>query len=120
MAKRSRFATPDECYRLHEPAVATPPQATRANVADVLHVNVTTAPTASWVSRQWHEAFPFETIPRYLIRDRDGIYGIEVRRCLASLNIEAVVTAVPSPWQNPYVERIIGSLHRDCLDQVIV
>jgi putative transposase len=86
----------------------------------VLHFNVTTRPTAAWVSRQLAEAFPFETAPRYLIRDRDGIYGDEVRRCLASLNVEEVVTAPRSPWQNPYCERLIGSLRRECLDHVIV
>jgi transposase InsO family protein len=86
----------------------------------VLHVNVTKAPTAEWVSQQLREAFPFETSPLYLIRDRDGIYGTEVRRCLASLNVEEVVTAPRSAWQNPYVERIIGSIRRECLDHIIV
>jgi putative transposase len=66
------------------------------------------------------QAFPFETTPRYLIRDRDAIYGAEVRRCLASLTIEEVVTAPRSPWQNPYCERLIGSLRRECLDHVLV
>jgi transposase InsO family protein len=86
----------------------------------VVHFQVTTTPTAAWVSRQLRQAFPFETAPRYLIRDRDAIYGDEVRRCLASLNIEEVITAPRSPWQNPYAERIIGSLRRECLDHVIV
>jgi putative transposase len=86
----------------------------------VVHFHVTTTPTAAWVSRQLREAFPFETAPRYLIRDRDGIYGAEVRRCLASLNIDEVVTASRSPWQSPYVERMIGSIRRELLDQVIV
>ncbi|HEY7314812.1 MAG TPA: integrase core domain-containing protein [Gemmataceae bacterium] len=86
----------------------------------VVHVNVTTRPTAAWVAQQLREAFPFETAPRYLIRDRDGIYGNEVRRCLASLNIEEVVTSPRSPWQNPYVERLIGSIRRELLDHVIV
>jgi putative transposase len=86
----------------------------------VVHFHVTTTPTAAWVSRQLREAFPFETAPRYLIRDRDGIYGAEVRRCLASLHIEEVVTAPRSPWQSPYVERMIGSIRRELLDQVIV
>ena len=86
----------------------------------VIHVTITTAPTAAWVSRQLRETFPFETAPRYLIRDRDGIYGAEVRHCLASLNIEEVVTAPRSPWQNPFVERLIGSIRRECLDHVII
>jgi putative transposase len=86
----------------------------------VVHVNVTTAPTAAWVARQLREAFPFETAPRYLIRDRDRIYGDEVRRCLDGLNIEEVRTAPRSPWQNPYCERLIGSIRRDCLNHVII
>jgi putative transposase len=59
----------------------------------VLHVNLTTSPTAAWVARQLRGALPFETAPGYLIRDRDGIYGAEVRRCLASLGVAEVVTA---------------------------
>jgi hypothetical protein len=66
------------------------------------------------------ETFPFETAPRYLIRDRDGISGSEVRRCLAGLNNEEVVTAPRSPWQNPFVERLIGSIRRECLNHVIM
>jgi len=86
----------------------------------VVHFNVTTSPTAAWVSQQLREAFPFETSPRYLIHDRDGIYGAEVRHCLDSLNIEEVLTAPRSPWQNPYCERLIGSLRRELLDRVTV
>jgi transposase InsO family protein len=86
----------------------------------VVHFQVTTAPTAEWVCRQLRHAFPFETAPRYVIRDRDSIFAEEVRRCLASLNIEEVVTAPRSPWQSPYVERMIGSIRRECLDHVIV
>jgi transposase InsO family protein len=66
------------------------------------------------------EAFPFDTAPRYLLRDRDGVYGETVRRRIKSLGIEDVVTAPRSPWQNPFVERVIGSIRRDCLDHVIV
>ena len=86
----------------------------------VVHFHVTTTPTTAWVSRQLREAFPLETAPRYLIRDRDGIDGAEVRRCLASLNIDEVVTAPRSPWQSPYVERLIGAIRRELLDHVIV
>lgn len=86
----------------------------------VLHFNVTAKPTATWVSQQLRQAFPFETAPRYLIRDRDGIYGTEVRRCLAAMGVEEVLTAPRSPWQSPYVERLIGSIRRECLDHVIV
>jgi putative transposase len=86
----------------------------------IVHFNITTSPTAVWVGRQLRAAFPFETAPRYLIHDRDGIYGAEVPRCLASLGIEEVLTAPHSPWQSPFVERLIGSIRRECLDHVIV
>jgi hypothetical protein len=86
----------------------------------VIPFNVTAWPTAAWVARQLRQAFPFETAPCYVIRDRDGIYGEEVQRCLARLHVEEVVTAPRSPWQNPYVERMIGSIRPECLDHVIV
>ncbi len=86
----------------------------------VVHFAVTSAPTAAWVAQQLREAFPFDEAPRYLIRDRDGIYGEEVRRCLRGMGIEEVVTAPRSPWQSPFVERLIGTLRRQLLDHVIV
>jgi putative transposase len=85
----------------------------------VVHFAVTTHPTQQWVSQQLREAFPFDEAPRYLLRDRDGIYGHEVRRCLQSLGIEEIVIAPRSPWQSPYVERFIGTLRREFLDHVI-
>jgi putative transposase len=66
------------------------------------------------------EAFPEETAPRFLLRDRDRIYGEEFRRRVAGMRIEEVMTAPHSPWQSPYVERLIGSIRRECLDHVIV
>ena len=66
------------------------------------------------------EAFPFDSAPRYLIRDRDGIVGAAFRRRVRSLDIEEVLTAPRSPWQNPYAERPIGTLRRECLDNVVV
>jgi transposase InsO family protein len=86
----------------------------------ILHFNVTAHPTAYWTAQQIVEAFPFDTAPRYLLRDRDGIYGDTVQRRIKSLDIEEVITAPRSPWQTPYVERVIGSIRRDCLDHVIV
>jgi putative transposase len=86
----------------------------------VVHFNVTSSPTALWVAQQLREAFPFETAPRYLIHDRDGIFGAEVRRCLANLNVEEVVTAPRSPWQNAHCERLVGTLRRELLDHIIV
>jgi transposase InsO family protein len=86
----------------------------------VIHFNATEHPTAQWPAQQLVKAFPFDTAPRYIQRDRDAIYGKKVRRRIKSLGIEEVVSAPRSPWQNPYVERIIGSIRRDCLDHVIV
>lgn len=82
--------------------------------------NTTPHPTAQWTAQQLVEAFPFDSATRYLLRDRDAIYGKKVRRRIRSLGIEEVVTTPRSPWQNPYVERVIGSIRRDCLDHVIV
>jgi transposase InsO family protein len=86
----------------------------------VVHFSVTTRPTAVWVAQQLREAFPYDQAPRYLIRDRDAIYGAEVRRCLKNMGIEEVVIAPRSPWQNPFAERLIGTLRRELLDHVIV
>ncbi len=87
---------------------------------EVVHFNVTEHPTAQWTAQQLVEAFPFDSAPRYLLRDRDAIYGDAVRRRIKSLGIEEVVTAPRSPWQNPFAERIIGSIRRDWLDHIIV
>jgi transposase InsO family protein len=86
----------------------------------VVHVAVTEHPSAGWVSQHLRQAFPYETAPRYLIRDRDGIYGSRVRQTLVRMGIEEVVIAPCSPWQSPNVERFIGSLRRECLNHVIV
>lgn len=86
----------------------------------VLHFNVTAHPTAAWTARQIVEAFPEDTGPRFLLRDRDQIYGEEFRRRVKGMQIEEVLTAPRSPWQNAYAERLIGSVRRECLDHVIV
>src|SRR5262249_32497494 len=86
----------------------------------VMHVNVTAHPTAAWVAQLLREAFPFGTAPQYLLRDRDSIYGEEVRHCLGSLGITEVVIAPRSPWQNPYVERFFGMLRREYLNHLLV
>jgi transposase InsO family protein len=86
----------------------------------VVHFNATEHPAAQWTAQQLVEAFPFDSAPRYLQRDRDAIYGKKVRRRSKSLGIEEVVSAPRSPWQNPYVGRVIGPIRRDCLDHVIV
>jgi len=86
----------------------------------VVHFNVTKNPTARWTARQITEAFPWDTAPRYLLRDRDATYGKEFRDRVAAMSIEEVVTAARSPWQSPFVERLIGSIRRECLDHVVV
>jgi putative transposase len=86
----------------------------------IVHFGVTPNPTATWVAQQITEAFPWGTAPRYLIHDRDAVYGSVVRGRLRTIGIEEVVTAPRSPWQNPFAERVIGSIRRDCLDHVIV
>ena len=86
----------------------------------LFHHAVTAHPTAEWVARQLTEAFPWDTAPRYLVRDRDGIYGDVVRRRLRALGIRDRSTAPRSPWQNAYVERLIGSIRRECLDHMVV
>ena len=83
-------------------------------------INVTTNPTAEWVARQITEAFPWDMAPRYMIRDRDRIYGIVVTRRLRAMGIRDKPTAPASPWQNGFAERLIGSIRRECLDHVIV
>jgi transposase InsO family protein len=83
-------------------------------------INVTANPTADWIARQVTEAFPWEQAPRYLIRDRDASYGHAVTRRLAVMGIRDRPTAPRSPWQNGHVERLIGSIRRDCLDHVVV
>ena len=87
---------------------------------EIVHFNVTEHPTARWTAQQIVEAFPFDTAPRYLLRDRDAIYRKTVRQRIKSLAIEDALSAPRSPWQNPFVERVIGSIRRDCLDHVIV
>jgi putative transposase len=86
----------------------------------VVHVNITEHPTAAWTAQQVIDAFPWDEPPRYLLRDRDRIYGASFRQRVQHMGIEEVVIAPRSPWQNPYVERLIGSIRRECLDHVIV
>ena len=91
-----------------------------ADRRQILHVNVTGYPTAAWTAQQIRNAFPWDTAPRFLLRDRDGTYGHNFRACLEAMEIDEVLTAPQSPWQNPYVERLIGSMRRECVDHVIV
>ena len=86
----------------------------------VVHFNVTAHPTAEWTAQQLREVFPFDQIPRYLLRDRDKIFGDTFREQVKDMQIEEVLSAPRSPWQRAYVERVIGSIRRECLDHVIV
>ena len=86
----------------------------------VVHFNVTAHPTAVWTSQQIVEAFPDDTAPRFLIRDRDGIYGNAFQHRIKNMGIEEVICAPQSPWHNPYCERLVGSIRRECLNHVIV
>jgi putative transposase len=87
---------------------------------NVIHFDVTRHPTQVWLARQMTEAFPWDTARRYLLRDRDASYGQAFRHRICMMGIKEVATAARSPWQNAYVERIIGSVRRECLDHVIV
>jgi transposase InsO family protein len=92
----------------------------RLDRRDIVWINVTTNPTADWIARQITEAFPWNEAPRYLIRDRDRIYGSVVTRRLRAMGIRDKPTAPASPWQNGFAEQLIGSIRRECLDHVIV
>jgi putative transposase len=85
-----------------------------------IHFNATYNPSAEWTAQQIIEAFPWNTAPKYLLRDRDSIYGAVFRRRVKNIKTNEVLIAARSPWQNPYVERLIGSIRRECLNHVIV
>jgi transposase InsO family protein len=87
---------------------------------EILWLGATTHPSAEWISRQLTEAYGWEQGPRYLVRDRDSIYGDVFIRRLRAMGIRDRPTAPRSPWQNGYCERLIGSIRRDCLDHVVV
>jgi len=83
-------------------------------------INVTTNPTAEWIARQITEAFSWDGAPRYMVRDRDRIYGAIVTRRLRAMGIRDKPIAPASPWQNGFAERLIGSIRRECLDHAII
>jgi transposase InsO family protein len=87
---------------------------------ELVRTAVTEHPTAAWLSRQVTEAFPWDTAPRYLLRDRDASYGSDFRGRVEAMGITEVITAPRSPWQNAYVERVIGSIRRECLDHILI
>jgi transposase InsO family protein len=86
----------------------------------VIHFDVTQNPTQVWLAQQMTAAFPWDTAPRFLLRDRDASYGQSFRDRVRVMGIKEGITAPRSPWQNAYVERIIGSIRRECLDHVVI
>ena len=86
----------------------------------ILHFAVTAHPTAEWTAQQMREAFPWDTVPRYLLRDRDRIFGQEFVKQVTAMGIKQVLSAPRSPWQRAYVERVIGTIRHECLDHLIV
>ena len=86
----------------------------------IVQFDVTRHHTAAWLPRQLTEAFPWDTAPRYLPRDRDAAYGSVFSKRSAAMVITEVVTAPRSPWQNAYVERVIGSIRQECLDHLVI
>jgi transposase InsO family protein len=86
----------------------------------ILPFGVTACPTAERLAQQMREAFPWEMAPRYLLRDRDRILGVDFVNQVKAMGIQQVLGAPRSPWQRAYVERVIGTIRRECLDHVIV
>src|SRR5881628_2519787 len=86
----------------------------------VLHFNVTEHPTAAWTAQQIVDAFPDDSAPSYLLRDRDKIYGHSFRQRVRGMGIDEILTAPHSPWQHPFAERLLGSIRRECLNHVLV
>ena len=87
----------------------------------IIHFSVTANPTAQWTAQQIVEAFPWDTAPRFLLHDRDSIFVNDLFNTrVKNMGIEEVISAPRSPWQNPYCERLIGSIRRDCLDHMII
>ena len=86
----------------------------------IIHFAVTAHPTAEWTAQQMREAFPWESAPQYLLRDRDRIFGGDFVDQVNAMGIKQVLSAPRSPWQRAYVERVIGTIRRECLDHIIV
>jgi transposase InsO family protein len=86
----------------------------------LISLSVTNHPTAEWIARQITEAFPWDSAPTRLIRDRDASYGHAVTKRLAAMGIRDHPIAPRSPWQNGHAERLIGSIRRECLDHVVI
>ena len=92
----------------------------RLDRRDLVWINITQKPTAEWIARQLTEAFPWNEAPRFLIRDRDCIYGEVARHRIRAMGIRDKPIAPASPWQNGFAERLIGSIRRECLDHLVI
>jgi transposase InsO family protein len=115
IAAMDLFITPTISFQLLYALVIV-----RLDRRDLVWINVTTNPTAEWIAHQITEAFPWDDAPRYLVRDRDGVYGNVVTRRLRAMGIRDKPIAPGAPWQNGFAERLIGSIWRECLDHMIV
>jgi putative transposase len=109
------FVVPTLTYRLLFAFIVL-----RHDRCELLHVNVTDHPTATWTAQQIVETFPDETASRYLLRDRDAIYGDAFVRRVDRMGMRQVLIAPHAPWQNPFAEQVIGSIRRECLDHFVV
>ena len=109
------FVVPTFCFALLYVFVIV-----RLDRRAIVWINVTRHPTAEWIARQITEAFPWNEAPRYLIRDRDGLFGAIVKRRLRAMGIRDKPIAPALPWQNAFAERLIGSIRRECVDHLIV
>lgn len=115
LASTDFFVVPTVTFRLLFVFVVLSHQRRR-----VIHFNVTAHPSSEWTARQIAQAFPWDSAPRYLLHDRDSIYGNSFRQAVREVGSKEVLTAPRSPWQSAFVERLIGSIRRECLDHVIV
>jgi putative transposase len=88
--------------------------------ARILHFAITADPPAQWTAQQLREAFPWDSAPRYLLRDRDHIFGHDFVGQVKAMGIKQVLSDPRSPQQRAYIERVIGTIRRECLDHVIV
>ena len=115
IAAMDLFVVPTFCFALLYVFVIV-----RLDRRAIVWINVTRHPTAEWIARQITEAFPWNEAPRYLIRDRDGLFGAIVKRRLRAMGIRDKPIAPASAWQNAFAERLIGSIRRECVDHLIV
>ena len=121
MAAMDLFVIPTIGFELlYAFVIVRMPFIVRLHRRDLVWINVTTSPTAEWIACQITEAFPWDEAPRYLIRDRDRIYGAIVTRRMRALGIRDKLNSPASPWQNGFAERLIGSIRRECTDHFII